>query len=1178
MAQGNDPRAAGLLECDAPGTRASSLEAELAGLKDRFDFLGLIFQDDRLAAYDWHLTSGEISFDAHLESLLGYASGEVASQIEPWRELLHPEDRERIGAAARDYLEGRAALFDADYRVRHKNGEWLWVRDRCRVVSRDDQGRPLCVRGALRDISPRKRTEDALRASQERYRRITEAVTDYIYTVRIQDGRVVETRHGPGCVAVTGHTTEELAADPYLWYRMVAEDDRPAVEAQARRLLAGESMPPLEHRLLRKDGAVRWVRNTPVLHHDAHGRFVAYDGLIQDITEQRSAEDALRRSEQRYRLLFDSITDVLLVHRVGPDLMPGRLLEVNDVACRVFGLSRDELLALSPVDLEGPEARADAPAIVARMMAGEVVSFERTATTREGRHVPFEIHSRVFDLEGRPAIISLARDITERKRAEEALRDSEELYRTLAETSPDMIFVVDREGYIRYVNSVAARQFSASADALLGRRLDEVYDPQTAQQHMDAILEVIRSGKTLYHETVDHLPGGSRWIDAHLSPVQNRAGEIVAVQGVSRDITERRRAEEALRESEERYHQLFELESDAIVLVDSQTGQILEVNAAAVELYGYSREEWLRMGHTDVSAEPDQTRRAALEHHTRVPVRWHRKKDGTVFPVEITGRHFERQGRSVHVAAIRDITERKLAEENLAAERERLAVTLASIGDGVIATDTEGCVRIVNRAAEQLTGWSQREAIGRPLDEVFQLMDQTTRQPCEGPARKVLATGGVVDLGSHLLPVGEAGTARLIAHSAAPIRDAHGQIIGVVVAFHDVTEKQRLEQQLRQTQKLESIALLAGGIAHDFNNILTGILGNVSLARSLVAEEGKASERLIEAERAALRAQDLTQQLLTFSKGGAPIRRPARLEPLVREAVTFALRGSSVGVEFALAEGLWPAEVDPGQVNQALGNIVLNAVQAMPTGGTLRVRAENTVLELGNPFSLAAGEYVAIAVTDTGIGMSASLLSRIFDPFFTTKQKGNGLGLTTTYSIVQGHHGHVAVESQLGLGSTFTVYLPATTKAIEEREQTEAPLRAGQGRVLVMDDEPMVRDLAAEILTSNGYTVECARDGCEAVEIFRRATLAGAPFDAVIMDLTVAGGMGGREALPHLREIDPHVRAIVSSGYSNDPIMANYHEHGFRAVLVKPYTVTLLLTSLHEALRPAAGPASGASR
>ncbi len=896
------------------------------------------------------------------------------------------------------------------------------------------------VRGALRDISPRKRTEDALRASQERYRRITEAVTDYIYTVRIQDGRVVETRHGPGCVAVTGHTTEELAADPYLWYRMVAAEDRPAVEAQARRLLAGESMPPLEHRLLRKDGAVRWVRNTPVLHHDAHGRFVAYDGLIQDITE--------------------------------------------------------------------------------------------------------------------------------RKRAEEALRDSEELYRTLAETSPDMIYVVDREGCVRYVNSVAARQFSASPDALLGKRLDEIYDPQMAGQHMHAILEVIRSGKTLYRETVDHYPGGNRWVDAHLSPVRNRAGEIVAVQGVSRDITERRRAEEALRDSEERYHQLFELESDAIVLVDNQTGQILEVNAAAVELYGYSREEWLRMRHDDVSAEPDRTREAGLEHQIRIPIRWHRKKDGTVFPVEITGRHFERQGRSVHVAAIRDITERKLAEENLAAERERLAVTLASIGDGVIATDTEGRVRIVNRAAEQLTGWSQRKAIGRPLDEVFQLRDQTTRRPCEGPARKVLAASGVADPGSHLLLAGEAGTARLIAHSAAPIRDARGQIIGVVVAFHDVTEKERLEQHLRQTQKLESIALLAGGIAHDFNNILTAILGNVSLARSLVAEQGKASERLMEAERAALRAQDLTRQLLTFSKGGAPIRRPAHLEPLVREAVTFALRGSNVAVEFAWAEGLWPAEVDPGQVNQALGNIVLNAVQAMPAGGTLRVRAENAVLEVGNPFSLAAGKYVAIAVTDTGIGMSAGLLGRIFDPFFTTKQKGNGLGLTTTYSIVQGHHGHVAAESQPGLGSTFTVYLPATSKAVEEQEQTQARPSAGQGRVLVMDDESMVRDLAAEILTSSGYTVECARDGREAVEIFRSAALAGSPFDAVIMDLTVAGGMGGREALPHLREIDPQVKAIVSSGYSNDPIMANYHEHGFRAVLVKPYTVASLLASLHEVSRP----------
>jgi sensor domain CHASE-containing protein/nitrogen-specific signal transduction histidine kinase len=382
----------------------------------------------------------------------------------------------------------------------------------------------------------------------------------------------------------------------------------------------------------------------------------------------------------------------------------------------------------------------------------------------------------------------------------------------------------------------------------------------------------------------------------------------------------------------------------------------------------------------------------------------------------------------------------------------------------------------------------------------------------------------------------------------------------------DKEARRRMEKEALKAQKLESLGVLAGGIAHDFNNLLTGILGNISLTKMYLRQGDKAFARLEEAEKASERARDLTQQLLTFSKGGAPVKKTASIAQLVMDSASFATRGSNVRCEFSLAVDLWPVSVDQGQISQVINNLVINADQAMPSGGIIRVTGENVTIKPGDMFPLKEGKYVSISVIDQGVGIDEENLRKIFDPYFTTKEKGSGLGLATVYSILKNHGGYVDVVSKVGAGTVFTVYLPASDSPPETEINGKVngmPL-PGKGRILIMDDEETIRDIAAEIVNHLGYDAVVCADGAESVELYRMARESEQPFDVVIMDLTVPGGMGGREAMAKLLEIDPQVKGIVSSGYSNDQILARYREYGFCGVMAKPYKVAEFAEILHK--------------
>jgi signal transduction histidine kinase/ActR/RegA family two-component response regulator len=475
----------------------------------------------------------------------------------------------------------------------------------------------------------------------------------------------------------------------------------------------------------------------------------------------------------------------------------------------------------------------------------------------------------------------------------------------------------------------------------------------------------------------------------------------------------------------------------------------------------------------------------------------------------------------------------------------------------------------MNEAAGDLTGWPPSAAVGRPIEDVCALSSEKTGRGVMAPVASALSADRPVDLPPQTMMRPRLGAVRAVEGRCAPMHDLAGRGIGVVFVLRDVTARSRLEGELLRASKLESVGVLAGGIAHDFNNLLAIVMGNLQLALLDKPTASSGGRWLREAERGTIRARELTQQLLTFAKGGEPVRAAVRLPDVVREAAEFALHGAAVRCEFDLAADVRAADADKGQIGQVVQNLVLNAVQAMPGGGVIRLGLRNDRVESGALPAIAAGDYIKLSITDTGKGIAPEQLGRIFEPFFTTKEHGTGLGLATVYSVVQKHRGHVTVESQLGRGTTFHLWLPAARTEPVVPATLATSLEPLKGRVLLMDDEEPIREMTNTLLERLGMEATLTCDGGEAVKQFALAQMKGQPFDVVIMDLTVPGAMGGAAAMQEILKIDPGARGIVSSGYSSDPVMANFREHGFRASVPKPYRVGDFAQTLREVMAEA---------
>ena len=964
--------------------------------------------------------------------------------------------------------------------------------------------------------------------------------------------------------------------------------------------------------------------------------------------ERKQAEEIPSAAEEDYQGLFE-----LLPIGVTMLDMKGVILYCNSAVYNKGGYTEGEFTGKHFSKIASVRVK-DIPKYIRvfnSIVRGKIPQpFEAIYQHKDGTTGWTELIIGLIKVGGKRRILVTQHDITERKQAEEELRNTREFLDRILSGIPESVMVMTPDYKIVDVNTCFIDFYGVGREEAIGATCYEIthgFSQPCSELDYTCPLQMVVDTKS--PSEVEHIhksrSGKDIIVEVNILPILTPTGEIEYIVEVQRDITERKQAKEALTK---------ELNATTTVLNNMLRGDVddaetekrvldacLTATDSVYGMIGVVNEQ----GKYDVTTYSSRTiedcafpEALTWEMSTGMTIRgiwgWpilHSEplicndlqsySDRVGFPKGhvllhcFLGVPLKRDGKIVGMVAVankpsgytqvdnntltrlatvisvshkhrlamvgangtreeleqlvaertkqlqEDITERKQAEERLREAEAKYKGLVTNVKLGIFRSTPGRTGRFleVNPAMEEITGYSREELLKINVSDLYVHPEKR-----EAVLEEIVSATGKAARELHFRK--KDGTEIVVSDTKVAVKDDNGKVIYFDGIIEDITERKQMEKEHQKIEKLESIGTLAGGIAHDFNNILTVIMGNISLARRHVEPKSKTEERLLEAEKASLRAKDLTQQLLTFARGGVPVKKTVAMAELLEEAATFALRGSSVKCEFYFLDDLWPVEVDEGQMNQVITNLVINADEAMPGGGILEIGAKNSVVKGRGALPLPKGNYVEITIKDHGIGISEDHLSKVFDPYFTTKQKGSGLGLATTYSIINSHDGYVTVESKLGFGTTFYIYLPASRKPIPTKREESAVQSAlrGRGRILIMDDEEMIRKMLGSMLSTAGYNVELTSNGEDAIERYAKARESGQPFDVVIMDLTIPGGMGGKETIKKLLEIDPEVVAIVSSGYSTDPVISKFRKYGFSAVVTKPYSAGELERTLQR--------------
>lgn len=623
-----------------------------------------------------------------------------------------------------------------------------------------------------------------------------------------------------------------------------------------------------------------------------------------------------------------------------------------------------------------------------------------------------------------------------------------------------------------------------------------------------------------------------------------------------------RENEQKLRDSEQRYRAITE-DIPLLICRYNANGDIIFVNQAYCDFFGKTAQELIGKSFFTLIPEQDReiTRKTIASLSIETPtlpnvhrvvtpsgeMRWQRWTDRAVFDENNTIIAYQAIGE--------DITQQKQNEDRLKEREAFLHAVYENNLVGIMVADDQGNYRSANQAAATMLGYSVETLLKM---NVIQLKRTEKTHNLRQRFKEFVKKGQEIGEFETVRPD---GSIRLLQYHAMKIdTDFNLSILA------DITDRAQTEMETRRINNLESLGLLAGGIAHDFNNILTGVTGNLSLLERLLDPKSEAFEILKEAVEATHRTRGLTQQLMTFAKGGEPIKETIDLKDHIKKTTQQSLRGSNTYPEFLIAENLSPVQVDTHQINQVIQNLVINADQAMPNGGTITVMANNVTISETDAIPLPSGTHIKVSIKDQGTGIPPDLMHRIFDPYFSTKDTGHGLGLSICHSIIQRHNGHITVDTSKKEGTTFTLYLPALPQTEINVTPSTKQTFTGTGRILLMDDEEIVHNTVTRALIHLGYDVESVYNGTEALHVFQNAQKENQPFDLVIMDLTIPGGMGGVETIRELRKQAPNARVIVASGYSKDPILTNPKAHGFDGALTKPITIEEMSAVINKVL------------
>jgi len=962
---------------------------------------------------------GKVTFvSPSIEQLTGYGPGDIEGRN--IFDLIHKDDQPIIRRRVADL--SRNVLKQEEYRIMTSKGTPRWVTSYSRPIFRD--GIFHGIRGVISDIHSRKAAEEALRNSEERYRTLFEHANESLFVA--QDGRLVF--QNPMTLAMTGYTAEELQSRPFIDF--IHEADRELVMDRHIRRLRGEELPRrYAFRIIHRDGGIRWVElNAVVIHWNDKAATLNF---MSDITDRKRAEERIAHLAAMVDLAPSAIT----VHDFA-----GRFLYTNQKNLEMHGYSREELMALNLRDFDVPSSAALIEERMNLMRDCGEASFEVEHYCKDGTTFPLELFVKLVDWYGKPALLSIGKDIRERKRAEEALKRSEEYFRVIIENVSDVIILLDDKGAITYVSPSVERIAGYRAEELIGKSGFDFIMPDELHRAVEDFSRALSLKGSAVHNSFR---------------VRHKNGSMLFVEGIGKN------------------------------LIDSQAVSGFMINA-------------------------------------------------------------------------HDITKRKKAEEELRIFME----SVENSSDAVGMSTPEGKHYYQNRAFDELFG-----PVGEnPPESVY--VDPDIGHEV---FRAIMAGGqwtGEVQMYAKDRRILE------ILLRAYANKDESGRITALVGIHTDITdrkraeeEKEKLQAHLTQAQKMESVGTLAGGIAHDFNNLLMGIQGHASLMMLGLDPSDPHHVRLKNIEELVRSGADLTGQLLGFARGGRYDVKPVSINDIVEKSCAmFGRTKKEITIHQKYAQDPCIVEADRSQMEQVFMNLFVNAWQAMPGGGDMFVETEKVVLDEihAMPGRVAPGRYVKVTITDTGTGMDAQTKERIFDPFFTTKGmgRGTGLGLATVYGIIKGHRGMITVDSEPGQGTTFTLYLPASEKDPAGERKSAGEFLRGTETILLVDDEPMVLEVSRELLESMGYRVYATGSGQEALAVYHEKRN---EIDLVVLDMVMPGISGG-ETFDRLREINPGMKVLLSSGYSINGQAQEILDRGCNGFIQKPFRLEALSRRVREAL------------
>lgn len=1021
----------------------------------------------------------------------------------------------------------------------HADGRITWVST-SKIPRYDEEGKIIGTLGISRDVTQRKEMEEQLKKSEARNRAILSALPDLLFQVR-KDGTFISYYIG---------NEDILYAKPDEFLNKNIQDVLPknlaarSIKSIKKAIKSGKVV-SFEYQLTVKDDPRDW-----------EARFAKIDKetaivLIRDMTEMKKAQ---RKIYKLNDLIEQSANSIL---RMDTEM---RINYANKTTKELFGYTFAELKEKTlEILIAEPDFKEIHRKIFKKVSKGDTYSGEHLSIRKDGS--VFFCHMNImplFDENGNVyCYMAYLRDVTEERKAREELVFRKNLLDSLLELTPDEIFFKDRDCRYLEISASKAEKFGVPKEEIIGKTDFSFFEEEVAEKYFAEEQDIINGKKPMPSGVGKRVgkDGKVYWISYTKVPRYDKEGNVIGVIGISRDVTKLKKVEEELRKEQELLSNALESMEDGILVLD-RNFHFTYWNSSMERIAKVSREEVLKSKKLPweifpnlKNAEVDEMMKKAMEGEVvkrdKIP---YESKDGTkIFTSEmyLPLRNPEGDIYGI-VGVVKEITKEIEAEETLKESEEKYRILVENSREGICIFRADRFL-FVNDYLCDILRYSKKELYEMEIWKIISEEDRSIVKEMERRREK----------GEEMPDVYEAnivtknGDLRFCEFSIRKITyQGLESFMGII---RDITEYKDMEKEREKADRLESLGILAGGIAHDFNNFLTGILGNISLAKLHLDPQDEVYDILEESERAAQSAKSLTQQLLTFSKGGSPVKVNIDVEDLIRSSVNFVLSGSNVRCNFEFSEDFWDVKADKGQISQVFNNLILNADQAMPEGGVITIRGETLKVKEGKGLPLKSGKYVMIKIRDRGIGMPEDIVSKIFDPFFTTKQKGSGLGLSTVFSIIKRHEGCITVQSELGKGSSFFVYLPAVYKDKIRHKGQKKKIHKGKGKILVMDDKSFVRNTAVEALKLFGYEVEGVADGTEVVTLYKEEMDKGKPFDLIILDLTIPGGMGGEDTLKKLREINPEVKAIVSSGYSDDPVMSEYKKHGFNAVVGKPY-------------------------